>query len=96
MAKSTIIIAVIIVAIFAAIAGIVQLASSRMHNDPEALYHFVSAARQFHEKIEGTGLLENITVLTESLAREPADNSSEVQNLIQQVIFSVVRKAGRE
>lgn len=88
MAKSTIIIAVTIIAIFAAIAGIVQLVSAHLHNDPEELYNFVSAAKQFHEKIEGIGLLENITILTESIAQESTDNSSELQNLIQQGILS--------
>lgn len=88
MAKSTIIIAIIIIAIFAAIAGIVQLVSSHLHNDPEELYNFVSTAKQFHEKIEGTGLLENISTLAEIIAQGSTDNSSETQNFIQQGILS--------
>jgi hypothetical protein len=88
MAKSTIIITIIIIAIFAAIAGIVQLVSSHLHNDPEELYNFISTAKLFHEKIEGTGLLENITTLAEIIAQESTDNSSETQNLIQQGILS--------
>jgi hypothetical protein len=88
VAKSTIIIIIIITAIFTAIAGIIQLASSHIHNDPEELYNFVYTAKKFHEKIEGTGLLENITTLTEIIVQESTDNSSEVQNLIQQGILS--------
>jgi hypothetical protein len=88
MAKSTIIIAIIIIAIFAAIAGIVQLVSSHLHNNPEELYYFVSAARQFHERIVGTSLLGNIPILTARIAQEATDNSSEVQSLIQQGILS--------
>jgi hypothetical protein len=88
MAKSTIIITVILIAIFSAIAGIVQLVSSHIHNDPEELYNFASAAREFHDKIVGTDLLENIPILTETIARELTDNYSEVENLIQQGLLS--------
>ena len=88
MAKSTIIIAVIIIAIFAAITGILQLLSSHIHNDPEEQYIFAYAAKGFHEKIEGTGLLENITTLTEIIARESTDNSSEIETSIQHGILS--------
>jgi hypothetical protein len=88
MAKSTIIIAVIIIVIFAAIAGIVQLVSSHLHQNPEELYSFVSAARQFHQRIEGTSLLDNILILKEKIGQEATDNSSELQNLIQQGIIS--------
>jgi hypothetical protein len=88
MAKSTIIIAAIIIVIFCSIAGIIQLVSSHMHNNPEEQYNFASAAKQFHEKIEGTGLLENITSLTEIIAQESMDGSSEIEALIQQGILS--------
>jgi hypothetical protein len=88
MAKSTIIIVVIIIAIFAAIAGITQLVSSHIHNDPEGLYNFAYTAKKFHEKIEGTGLLENITTLTETIAHELTDNSSDIETSIQHGILS--------
>jgi hypothetical protein len=88
MAKSTIIIAVIIIAIFAAIAGILQLVSSHIHDDPEELYNFAYTAKKFHEKIEGIGLLENITTLTEIIAQESTDNSSEIETSIQHGILS--------
>jgi hypothetical protein len=88
MTKSTIIIAAVIIVLFAAVAGIIQLVSSHMHNDPEELHNFVSGAVLFHQRIEATGLLENIPVLTESIAKETTDNSSETQNLIQQGILS--------
>jgi hypothetical protein len=88
MAKSTIVVAIIIMAIFAAIACIVQLVSSHLHNNPEKLYDFVSAAKQLHEKIEGTGLLESIPTLTVVISQEATDNSSETQNLIQQRTLS--------
>jgi hypothetical protein len=88
MAKSTVIIAVIIIAIFAAIAGIAQLVSSHLNNSPEDIYSFVYAAGKFHEKIEGTGLVENIPTLTESVAQGPTDGSPEVSSSIQQGILS--------
>jgi len=86
--KSTIIVAVVIIAIFAAITGILQLVSSNMHNDPEELYNFAVTAKIFHDKIEDTGLLKNITTLTEIIAQKSPENSSEIETSIQQGILS--------
>jgi len=87
-AKSTTIAAVVIIAIFAAITGVLQLVSSHLHDGPEELYNFATAAKRFHEKIEGTGLLEDITSLTEVIAQESPENSSEIETSIRQGMLS--------
>ncbi len=87
-AKSTVVVAAIIIAIVVTITGVLQLVSSHLHDGPEELYNFATAAKRFHEKIEGTGLLEDIATLTEVIAHESSDNSSEIEASIQQGMLS--------
>ena len=87
-AKSTFVVAAIIIAIVVTITGVLQLVSSHLHDGPEELYNFATAAKRFHEHIEGTGLIEDIATLTEAIAQEPPDDSSEIESSIQQGLLS--------
>jgi len=86
--KQTIIIVVILIAIIIAITLIIQLASSNMHNEPERLYSFASTAKNFHEKIDNTDLIDNIPTLAEYFTKESPMNPSEIESSIQQGILS--------
>ena len=87
-AKSTTVVAVVIITIFVAITGVLQLVSPHLHDRPEELYNFTTAAKRFHDEIEGTGLLEDITSLTEIITQESPENSSEIATSIRQGMLS--------
>jgi len=87
-AKPTAITAIVIVAIVLAITVALDLWSSAVHDKPEELYDFVTAAKVFHEKIEGKNLLEDIGALIEIVTHESSENSSEIESSIRQGMLS--------
>ena len=87
-AKSTVIAAIVIVAIVLAITVALDLWSSAVHEESEELYNFVTTAEIFHEKIEDKNLLEDIRTLIEITAHESPENSSEIESSIRQGMLS--------
>ncbi|MBA7714532.1 hypothetical protein ES703_123558 [subsurface metagenome] len=87
-AKPTVITTIVIVAIVLAITVALDLWSSAVHDKSEELYDFVTAAKIFHEKIEGKNLLEDIRTLIEIVAHESPENSSEIESSIRQGMLS--------
>jgi hypothetical protein len=86
--KQTIIIVVVLFAIIISTVVIVQLISSNMRDDSEKLYSFASTAKNFHEKIEDTGLIENIQTISENIAQESPGDFSKIELSIEQGILS--------
>ncbi len=88
LTKSTVIAAVIIVAVFVGIAGILQLLSVQVRDESGELLDFATSAKLFHEKIDETDLLENIPILVETIAQSTSNNTSEVELTIQNKALS--------
>ena len=86
--KGTVIVATVIVAIVLVTTLALELLSSRIHSEPEKLYNFVTAAIRFHEKIEDTGLLEDIEPLVEIISQESVENSSQIDASIRHGMLS--------
>jgi hypothetical protein len=80
--KSTVIAAIVIVAIIASIAGSLQLLSTQVRDESKELYNFVTAAKIFHEKLDKTSLLENIPTLIEIVTQGTSKDPSEVEMVI--------------
>jgi hypothetical protein len=86
--KDTLFVTVVIVSIAVLVAGICQLVSFLRHDEPEVILSFVISAKAFHEKIEGTNLLENIEVLLVAIPGESNENMSEIENMIREGMFN--------
>jgi len=87
-AKSTVIAAIVIVAIVLAITAALDLCSSAVRDESEEFYAFVTSARIFHGKIEDKNLLEDIRTLIEIITQESPENSSEIGPSIRQGMLS--------
>ena len=87
-AKSTVIAAIVIVAMILATTAALYLYSSALHDESEELYDFVTAARMFHERMENKNLLEDISALIEIVALESSENSSQIESSIRQGMLS--------
>ncbi len=73
---------IVIVLIVVAITSGTQLCTSILHNDAQGLQHFANNARRFHDKFEGSALLEDYHALHQRVLDETPEDSSEVNTLV--------------
>jgi hypothetical protein len=78
MTKALIIIVLIVVAITSG----TQLYTSTLHNDTQGLQSFANDASRFHEKVEGSALLEGFYTLHQRVVDELPEDTPEVSVLL--------------
>lgn len=77
-----------IVLIIAVITGIIQLYSIFKDSNTEELYGFTRDAKLFHDKIEGSALLDDFDGLLQRVIDETPEDSPETEALIMNRILS--------
>ncbi|MBL7166421.1 MAG: hypothetical protein ISS55_08050 [Dehalococcoidales bacterium] len=73
---------IVIVLIVVAITSGTQLYTSTLHDDTQGLQRFADDARRFHDKVEGSALLEGFHALHQRVLDEIPENSPEVNTLV--------------
>ena len=66
----------------AVVAGIFTLVSLSLHDSPQVLHDFLVSAKGLHDSIENTDFLPNIGVVLSALSKESIENSTEIDNMI--------------